>query len=177
MRLCCAAFLLFSVALFAKEEALTPDAYVASIAKVNLDPDAYFDYQTYHDALWRVVSGRVERVSTVKELKTVFYLCHTLYKKRPETSQDQLKWVCIYHLSLSAVMSRLSDLKTPEAVHLMVELYCDKNVRWDGGFALEGVEAILQCGKLALPCLEARRDRRNVEEIIGLIKKGVRTTL
>jgi len=177
MRLWPVAILLLCATAFSEEDALTPDAYVAAISAVNIDPEPYGDKQTYRSTLERFVMAKLRRIHSPRDLKTVFYRCLALMRATPEAPQEQLTWMDLNYETLESVMHRLSKIGSDEAAQVMVELYCDKTVGWDAGFSLCGADAIVKCGKAALPYLERNKDREDIKWLIALIRSGAREAL
>lgn len=169
--------LLCSFATFSKEETLTPEAYLASISQLNTDPEAYGDYQLYYSTLNLFLWAKLNRIHAPRDLKTVFYRCVKVWHatRLEPKPQEQLTWLDPHFETLESVMYRLSEIGSDEAARVMVELYCDDSVGWDAGFSLEGADAIVKCGKAALPHLEQRNDPERLARLIALIRAGEKT--
>ena len=113
-------------------------------------------------------NAHLATTSNAAHLKLLFYEClqHDLGIYRAYS----------YHDGMNAIMYRLAGIGTDEAAKTMVDLYADRSVGWDGGFSLQAEDAIVRCGKPALPYLE-KCNKHSMQRIIHLIKAGTLTAI
>src|SRR5437867_4463300 len=116
---------------------------LASIRKVDLDPDHYGSYSQYSEQIYREIKAIVDQVPSPSDLKGLFYECVRLEKGDSATSpQEKLQWTSRYWEASEAILFRLADLKSDSATRALVELCVDSSLSWDGEGALDICNAI-----------------------------------
>lgn len=177
MRLWFLATLLLCTSVFSEEDALTPDAYFGAIAALNLNSELYGDSLTYHQTINRFLFAKLQRIHSPCDLRTIFHQCVKVWHatRLESQPQEQMQWLDPYYETLVCIVYRLSRIGSDEAAKVLVELYRDDSVGWDAGFSLCGADAIVKCGKAALPHLEKKKDLHRLERLIFLIRSGAST--
>ncbi len=151
------------------------DDYLAAIATLELDPQEYKSYQDY----WSLVNERMRTwlgvVNAPEDLERLFWACQKRSDAEPE-DQGRLQWVNPYYESRNLILYRLADIGTPEAARILVDLRFAPEAGWDGGASLLAGDAVVICGRVALPFLrEKLRSGENASRLIELIEAGVKT--
>src|SRR5208282_1150292 len=124
-----------------------------ALATLELDPAKYSSYEKYCSSVVTQMDGWLKPIDDPQALREIFWKCHALGKGLTETPQDKIQWIEPHSESLYLIMYRLSEIKTPEAAAVLVELYWDPKAGWDGGAGEAASDAVVRCGKAALPFL------------------------
>jgi hypothetical protein len=152
-----------------------PQPVLERIASVDVEIDHYPSYAEYHNRVYGQMEAAVSQLSSPVELKGLFLECHRRWMAAPERPQERLQWVDPYAEACEAIVFRLGDLGSEQAASVLVELFADKTMGWDGESALDAAHNISRCGKRAIPYLAKAKfgDRRaEVQEIVGCIEKS-----
>jgi hypothetical protein len=119
---------------------------------------------------WRV-EVVLRRARSPADLKTLFYLC---YRQACATAGEYGEHHP-YWTACEGILVLLADAGTDEAARVLVELFLDESIGYDGGFAEGILHQVSRCGTKALPYLEgARTERwsRHLEELKAAIRRG-----
>lgn len=113
-----------------------------------------------------VTEMRKVLATTIDEnkLQLLFYECLHKTKLNNITTSN-------YYESLNMILYRLSQLKTDAATKILVSLYSDITVGWDAGPSILASDAVVKCGKLALPYLDSKKAKD--ARLIKLINDGI----
>ena len=147
------------------------------IESVDVDPDHHPSYLEYHLQVDQQIEQLLRRVPSAVALKNLFIECARRLQASPEQPQEHLIWIDPHDQAKHAVLSRLAELDSEVATRILVELYADETLRWDGELALNGANAISRCGRRALPHLTSIDfgfRKPVIQEIIACIEKGER---
>ena len=152
-----------------RQDAVTSSGkdYLVALSTLELDPDKHNQREYYQTVVGKMKSW-LEPIQDPNELKMLFYQVYEKWRSQPETSQDRLTWIDPFHESRNLIMYRLGDLKTPEAARIMVEIFCDTTVQWGAHPREMAADAILRCGKPALPFL--KQNEKNNSDAATLVK-------
>lgn len=145
------------------------------IASVDVNLDDYPSYSQYHDRVSGQIKAAMHQVSSAPELKTLFLECHRRWRAAPEAPQERLQWIEPHAEACNAILSRLAELDSEEAASVLVDLYADEAIGWDGEFALNGAHAISRCGKRAIPYLAKTsfgHRGAHIQDVVHCIEKG-----
>jgi hypothetical protein len=154
---------------------VSPQPVLERIASVDVDIDHYPSYVEYHHRVYGQMETAVRQLSSPVELKALFLECHRRWMAAPDRPQERLLWVDPYAEACEAIVCRLGDLASEQAASVLVELFADETLTWDGDFAENAAHNISRFGKKVIPYLEKVNfgDRRaEVQEIVRCIEKG-----
>lgn len=146
-----------------------------NIASVDVNMDHYSSYAEYHKQVYGQIKAMIRPLSSSVELKALFLECHHRWRTAPEMPQERLQWINPNSQACYAAIRRLAELDSDEATKVLVDLYANKTLRWDGEFAMNAAHAISRCGKRAIPYLAKNSfgDRSaHFQEVIQCIEKG-----
>jgi len=147
------------------------------IENVDVDLGHYPSYSEYHHRVYRQEDDVVRQISSVSELKTLFLECNQRWKSAPEMPQERLQWVDPHCEAQNAILFRLADINSGEATKVLIDLYADETLGWDGEFSLNAGNAISRCGSKALPHLaklQLGARKGAIQRIMSCIEKGER---
>jgi hypothetical protein len=152
-----------------------PQTYLSALKTLELNRDKYKTYQEYYDAVQGHMTDWLNQIDNPEQLRTLFWSCHSVWQAKPEVPQSQLQWIDPYWESKNLILYRLAEVQTPEAAKVLVELWCDPKAGWDAAPGEMAADAVVKCGKSALPYLK-KINSRNANELIELIESGSKTT-
>ncbi len=154
----------------------TSDDYLSALSTLEVDPNEYESYGEYDSAVMDQMDSWLRHLDDPKELKALFYKCLLESKDQSETPQEQLQWINPYFESRNLVMYRLAAMKTPDAAEVLVDLYCDPTAGWDAHASEMAGDAVVKCGRPALPFLKKRAaSGTHIPWLIHLIESGAET--
>ena len=185
---CCMAFLLCGCGSSQETSIETKGDYLSALSTLELDPRAYDSYQTYYSSVTGRMGSWLSQLEQPEELRGLFYACHSIASARQGrwqwlplydrmVTQRRLQWIDPHFDSRELILYRLAEIKTPAAAEVLVDLYCDREVGYDAGFSLTADDAVVQCGRLALPFLKAKQGgpHRDVSRVMALVESGATT--
>jgi len=147
-----------------------------SFESIDLDPNNYDNYNTYHQKVNAHVKDFFDGINDVYTLKMLFWKCHQNLTNNPNLPQDKLTWINIHYEARMSTMFRLGEIKTPEAAQTVVKLRFEPDAGWDGGSALFASTAVVRSGKAAIPYLK-EIDHPEARRLIKLINAGATSAL
>ncbi len=146
------------------------------LERVDVNPDHYPSYSDYHVRVYRQVQGIVGRVSSASDLKTLFLECTRLLKARPDSPQERLIWIDAHDEAKKAIVFRLAELDSEEATKVLIDMFTDDSLGFDGESALNACNAISRCGQRALPHLAKINSEAHywavIQQVIKCIERG-----
>ena len=157
---------------------VSADDLLHQLAALDLDPQNYASYQAYDREITGQISRSLKTLAKPSDLRETFWLCHSKSRSMPLTPQDRLQWINPYDEALNLILYELADRKDPACAAILVDLYLDPAVGWDAGASLMAGDAVVKCGKPALPFLRERQgEKPGVGRLIQLIEDGATTGL
>lgn len=172
------ALALFLLGCARQEKETIPDSMqltLKTIERVDVNLDHYPSYSEYHDQVYGKVKAAIQPLSSPLELQALFLECHNRWRTAPELPQERLQWIDPNSQACDALIRRLAELDSDEATKVLVDLYANNVLGWDGEFGLNAAHAISRCGRRAIPYLAKTSfgDRSaHVKEVIQCIEKG-----
>jgi hypothetical protein len=145
------------------------------IESVDINPGHYQSDAEYHKQTYEQIKTIVGDISSPTELKILFYVCWRKAEEAPQAPQEKLTWIALYNEACNAILFRLAALDSDEATKVLIALFADKNLRYDGEGSLNICNAVSRFGPRALPYLKKMRSGRwkhTVPQIIACIEKG-----
>jgi hypothetical protein len=151
-----------------------PRPAIQRIAGIDVNPSHYPSLNEYHARVYQQVEAIVGEASTTAELKALFVECSRRLKAATVSPQERLGWIDPHGEARTAIVARLAELRSDEAVKVLVALYADDSLGWDGESGINVCNAISRFGRQALPHLaKQRRDvQRRSREVVACIEKG-----
>lgn len=132
------------------------------------------DPRVSYQHLYEEIDSRLGQISSPRELKLVF---DAAYRRadRVVRSQDELKRPNPYWLAYQGVLFRLAALDSDESAQILVAIFSDETIHFDGEFAVSICYAISLCGSKTLPYLqsvESPRWQPIIPDLITAIRTG-----
>lgn len=152
------------------------ETYLAALQTLELDLHKYQSYQLYCSAISTRMRDWLKQISDPEELRTLFWECVTAWRTGPEVPQSRLQWISPHYESSNDILYRLAEIQTPEAAKVLVDLWGDPKAGWDAGPALCADDAVVRCGKMALPFLKKTKSGKK-GRVIKLIESGATSGL
>jgi hypothetical protein len=145
------------------------------IGNIDVDPEHYQSDAEYHKQTDQQIKAIVGDISSPVVLKMLFYACWQKADEEAEAPQEKLTWIVPYDEACDIILFHLAALDSDEATRVLMELFADENLRYDGEGSLNICNAVSRCGPRALPYLKKMRSGRwkhTVPQIIACIEKG-----
>ncbi len=157
---------------------VTADDLLIKLEMLELDPKQHTSYQAYHTNTANQISRHLKTIEGSEELREAFWLCHSKHRSAPPTPQDRLQWIDPYAEALNLILYELAERQDPSDAAVLVDLYLDPAAGWDAGASLLAGDAVVKCGKTALPYLRQKKGgQRDVAGLIQLIEAGASSGL
>ncbi len=172
----CLAAVLFGCAPQQEPVVSNAESYLATLQTLELNPKRYKSYQRYCVVIDGQMCDWLKQISHPEELRTLFWKCKSVWRAKPEVSQDKLQWIDPHYASLNLILYRLAEIQTSDAAKVLVDLRCDPKGEWDGHYSEAAGDAVVKCGKVALPFLREKKDSGvDTTRLIQLIESGATT--
>lgn len=156
----------------------SPDADLSALQTLAIHPGKWTSYDDYHNAVIGQMVTWLKQIDDPEQLRTLFWECHSASRTAPRAPQEMLQRIDPHAESGNLILYRLADMHTPDAAKVLVDLWSDSKAGWDGGRAEMAGDAVVICGKAALPFLRDKKDSgRNTARLIELIESGANTGL
>ena len=153
--------------------ATNADTYLSELQTLDLDYHKYESYQQYYNIVCGRMADWLNRINDPEEFRILFWKCHSAWKAKPAVAQDQLQWIDPHAESKNLILYRLADIRTSDAARVVVDLCYDPKAGWDGDCGLAAEDAVVKCGKVALPFLREKNEAgRDAHRLIRLIESG-----
>lgn len=152
----------------------TADEYLGDVIAIDLDSRDYPVYNDYYQEVYRRVNTIIRSITDLDILESLFYACnHQIDQLSPRT----IDWINPCYECAEAILHHLSVMHTEQSIELLVKLFSDETIPYDGGYSLAVGNCIVRSGEMAIKyLLNVNNSRRNrAQEFIKLIRAG-RTT-
>lgn len=151
------------------------ERYLVAVDTLDLDLGHYPSWQEYCDTVYGRMGALLDEIDDPEELRKLFWKCHRIAEESGPTSQDRLQWIDVHAETPNLVMYRLAEIGTEGAAEVLVDLYVAPDAGWDAHSAEMADDAVVRCGKPALPFLELHAGERGVARLIRLIREGAKS--
>jgi len=131
-------------------------------------------YSQHYREVYAELREIVGEIASPQELKELFYECCKA-KNDWERPDEWISSINPYWEATNAIIFRLPELKSDEATKVLIELFMDEDIGWDGEWSLNICNAISRCGERAIPYLSEIRSERwgsTPATIADCIRKG-----
>jgi hypothetical protein len=147
------------------------EKYVAAIERVYLNPRAYPTYNAYYQEVSLQIQAILRQIQDIMILEVLFYEC---YQKIGTVPLPTPKWLDPYAQATSAILRRLQEIHTEQAVAKLVDIFADEAVGFDGASSLNICSCIVGSGDIAVPYLSKVQNSRKqgAQEYIQMIREG-----
>jgi hypothetical protein len=153
----------------------TIEKALMKISAVDTNPYNYkSSYAQNCNEIEKQIEEIVIKLSFPEELENLFYVCREMMDNWDSPDED-IQSINPYWSASNAVLFHLAELKSDAAIKILIKLFVDNNVWWDGEASLNICNAISRCGEKAIPYLaEIKSEIRGSapSEIVDCIRKG-----
>jgi hypothetical protein len=146
------------------------EEYFVQLGEINLNPKSYPTYNDYYQDLITHIEEIIHNIENLELLEVLFYKC------------NNQKWRSVddpYALCAEVILRRLKKIGTEESVKLLVKLFADETIGYDGGYATSICNSLVWNGDIAVKYLLKVKNtrKRSAQKVIEIIKKGRRSCI